>query len=331
MTRRKGESETTNRPRVLSKTRSRGRRSGGESPSPRRAARAPNLGESSSISQVRTLAIDVGGTALKAAVLDYEGVATAPDVRALTPHPCPPEVLVGALAALIAPLPGFKRVSVAFPGVVRDGHVLTAPHLGQGRWIGYPLAASLQRLWGKPVLVSNDAEVHGLGVASGHGLEMVVTLGTGVGTSLFRDGRAAPHLELAHHPLRGGRTYDEYLGIDAFRRVGARRWNVRLRWVIDVLFRLVRYDTLYLGGGNSAKVVVEHLPANVRLVTNAAGLIGGVRLWNVQAGPGPSQCCCAHSGVKGEKSDHLVTEPAVAVGAAFVESQRGCCETRDEP
>jgi polyphosphate glucokinase len=330
MIRPKGASETSSRRRALSDARSGGRRSGGDSPLQRRDACAPSLEDSSSVSQVRTLAIDVGGTALKAAVLDDEGAATAPDVRALTPHPCPPEALVGALADLTAALSGFERVSVGFPGVVRDGRVLTAPHLGQDSWIDYPLAASLQRLWGKPVRVSNDAEVHGLGIVTGHGLEMVVTLGTGVGTSLFRDGRAAPHLELAHHPLRGGRTYDEYLGIDAFRRVGIRQWNARLRWVIDVLFNLIRYDTLYLGGGNSAKVVADLLPANVRLAPNAAGLIGGIRLWNAEATPDSNQCRCARPGIQ-EGKRRLMADSAVAVSPASTRSQCGCGATRDKP
>jgi polyphosphate glucokinase len=250
----------------------------------------------------------------------------APEVRASTPHPCPPEVLISALANLVAPLPSFERVSVGFPGVVRDRRVLTAPHLGDERWSDYPLAAGLERLWHKPVRVANDAEVHGLGIVTGHGLEMVVTLGTGVGTALFRDGQPTPHLELAHHPLRGGRTYDEYLGLEALRRVGFGRWNARLRWAIDVLYGLVRYDTLYLGGGHSAKVVGD-LPANVRLASNVAGLIGGIRLWSTGAASGSARCCRQKIGSNERKHSSAAVSPA-SIAVADVDRRAGCHAAR---
>ena len=81
---------------------------------------------------MHTLAIDIGGTGLKASVLDRAGKMLVERVIAPTPYPCTPKILLNALADLIAPLPGFQRVSVGFPGVVRDGVVLTAPHFGNG-------------------------------------------------------------------------------------------------------------------------------------------------------------------------------------------------------
>ncbi len=221
---------------------------------------------------------------MKAVVLDDRGVLHREPTRFPTPHPCSPETLVQLIARAAASLSEFERVSVGFPGVVREGYVLTAPHLDDDRWSGFPLASVLAQRLEKPVRVRNDSEVHGLGVISGWGLEMVVTLGTGVGTSLFENGRPAPHLELAHHPLRGGRTYDEYLGLDAWRRIGRRKWSARVGWTIGVLYTLVRYDVLYLGDGNAAKLDVN-LPANVVLIPNAAGLLGGVRLWQSSVPP----------------------------------------------
>ena len=76
------------------------------------------------------LAVDVGGTGLKAAVIDDSGKLLTDRVRVPTPHPCPPAVFVEALAGLVAPLPDYDRIAIGFPGVVREGKVLTAPNLG---------------------------------------------------------------------------------------------------------------------------------------------------------------------------------------------------------
>jgi hypothetical protein len=164
-----------------------------------------------------TLAIDVGGTNLKASVLDAKGVKVVERVRKKTPYPCPPPVLIRALDKLTYELPSWDRISVGFPGIVRDGRVLTAPNLstrlGPGTavsrklvdaWAGYPLAAELEGRLGKPTRLCNDADMQGLAVIAGEGLEMVITLGTGLGTSLFLDGTPMPHLELALIPFGRG-------------------------------------------------------------------------------------------------------------------------------
>ena len=173
----------------------------------------------------RTLAIDVGGSGLKAAVLDATGAIVGDRARVPTPYPCPPEVLVGTLRDLVAALPSYGRVSVGFPGMVRSGWVLSAPNLsrvaGPGSkisadvrraWTGVDLAGSLEEALGAPARVVNDAEMQGAAVVLGRGLELVVTLGTGCGTAVFLDGRLAPHLELGQHPFRKDRTYDEVVG-----------------------------------------------------------------------------------------------------------------------
>jgi polyphosphate glucokinase len=107
---------------------------------------------------------------------------------------------------------------------------------------------------------------------------MVVTLGTGFGTGLYLDGRLAPHLELSHHPFRKGETYDEQLGNAARKRVGNRRWNKRVLKAIRRLRALTSFDHLYIGGGNAKKIDFE-LDPDVTLVSNDAGLKGGVALW----------------------------------------------------
>jgi polyphosphate glucokinase len=225
----------------------------------------------------RTLAVDVGGSGIKAMVLDARGEPLDERTRVPTPEPATVAAVLGAIARLARAHRPFDRVSVGFPGVVRDGVTHTAVNL-HPQWLGVDLASRLRARLGKPVRVGNDADVQGLGVVSGRGVELVVTLGTGVGSALFVDGRLVPNLELGHHPLRHGETYEERLGQEALDRVGKRRWNRRLAAATRHLESLFNYDRLYLGGGNARLVTVE-LPPNVSLVSNAAGLLGGIALW----------------------------------------------------
>ncbi len=235
-------------------------------------------------SNERILAIDVGGTGLKAAIINANGEMQTERVRVGTPHPCTPEQLVDALATLVEPLIAkapAQLMSIGFPGVVRDNRILTAPHFGVEGWRNFALADLLaQKLGGVPVRMINDAEMQGFAAIEGKGIEFVLTLGTGAGTALFRDGELMPHLELAHHPVSNkGVAYDEYIGEAAREKAGNKRWNRRVHKVIGILESLVNYDRLWIGGGNAARLKFE-LPANVATVSNDAGIQGGARLWH---------------------------------------------------
>ncbi len=243
-----------------------------------------------------TLAIDVGGTGLKASVLDAAGTLMTDRVRVKTAYPCPPERLVDTLATLVAPLPAFDRVSIGFPGVVRKGIVLTAPDFVTrsgpesavakkllAAWTGFDLASAMAAHLDHPVRVANDADIQGLEVVSGSGVEFVMTLGTGVGTALLVDGILASHLELAHHPFRKGDTYDEQLGNAAFQRIGAKKWRRRVHKAIANFHVLINYDRLYIGGGN-AQVLDGHVDPSVTIVGNIAGILGGIKLWDLPEG-----------------------------------------------
>jgi polyphosphate glucokinase len=129
------------------------------------------------------------------------------------------------------------------------------------------------------VRLDNDATVQGLGVISGRGVECVITLGTGMGFALFEDGHPGPHLELAQHPVRDRKTYDEYIGNAAYHSVGRKGWNKRVRKAIGFITTLTSCDVLYIGGGNAKNLQLD-LPANVRIVSNEAGITGGIRLWD---------------------------------------------------
>jgi polyphosphate glucokinase len=226
-----------------------------------------------------TLAIDVGGSHLKAAVLKASGKISTGPLRVETPKPATPDAVVSALVSLSQQLGQFDRVSIGFPGVVRAGFVLTAPNLGTKEWHGFRLGAVLAKDLGKPVRILNDASIQGLGVITGRGLECVLTLGTGMGFALFQDGKIAPHLELSQHPIRKHRTYDEYVGKAALESVGRRRWSKRVHKIIAILETVFAYELLYIGGGN-AKWIEPPIPPHVKIVPNIAGITGGVRLWD---------------------------------------------------
>ncbi|HXJ79426.1 MAG TPA: ROK family protein [Candidatus Methylomirabilis sp.] len=241
---------------------------------PDKTAQAPASGEAP-----HTLAIDVGGSHIKASVLDRAGGFMTDRVRVVTPVGNPPDEFVEAIRHLVEPLPSFDRVSVGFPGVVRDGVVRTAPNLGNDRWKGFDLAGALSTHLGKPVRVLNDADMQGLGVIQGHGLEMVVTLGTGFGTGVYMNGQLLPHLEIAHQAFRKGETFDEQLGNAARKRVGDKKWSKRVKKAIADLRSLTNFDHLYLGGGNAKRITFEP-DSDVTVIGNEAGIEGGVAAWH---------------------------------------------------
>jgi polyphosphate glucokinase len=238
-----------------------------------------DIQKSPGISNPLTLAIDVGGSHLKAGIVDASGSLVSERARVETPKRASPTDVVAALVTLVTPLGHFDRISIGFPGVVRGGRVLTAPNIGTKRWRGFPLAEALESRFHKPARMLNDASVQGLGAITGQGIELVLTLGTGMGFALFENGRLGPHLEMAQHLARKTWTYDEYIGEVAREAIGNRRWNKRVRRAIAAFRTLVGYDMLYLGGGN-AKFVIPPLPALVRAISNSAGITGGVRLWD---------------------------------------------------
>ena len=226
---------------------------------------------------LRTLAIDVGGTGIKAVILSETGKPLTQRSRVKTPRPATPATVIKTIVESAKQQGEFDRVSVGFPGVVRCGVTVTAPNL-DGRWGDYHLADVLTKKLGSPVRVANDADVQGYGVISGEGVELVITLGTGFGSGLFVDGKLVPNLEIGHHPLQKDKTYEDLLGDAALKKVGKRKWNKRVVRAIQTLERTFNYDRLYIGGGNAARITVK-LPRNVKIVSNVAGLLGGLALW----------------------------------------------------
>jgi polyphosphate glucokinase len=224
-----------------------------------------------------TLAIDIGGTGIKSAVLDANHKPKSEFTKLPTPQPATPKAILDTIAKLAAQEGPFDRIACGFPGVIKNGIVFTAANLSP-KCIGINLAAELEKKFGKPARVANDAAVQGYAAVEGKGLELTVTLGTGVGAALFLDGRLVGSLELAHHPFRNNKTYEEVLGNKALHKLGKKIWNKRLEEAITNWSNLFRYDWLYLGGGNTAHIKFK-LPANVKIKPNEDGIFGGVKLW----------------------------------------------------
>jgi polyphosphate glucokinase len=224
-----------------------------------------------------TLSIDVGGSGIKGMVLDPDGSPRNERVRIETPRPASPQAVLRTIAEVAARQPEFERVSIGFPGVVQGGVIKTAPNL-DGDWSDVPLAAEVERLTGKPCRAANDADMQGYGVIEGTGVEMVLTLGTGMGAAIFTNGHLVANLELGHHPLENGKTYEDLIGQAAREKIGNKKWNKRVAKAIAQILPIWNPRTLYLGGGNARKLTID-LADNVKRVANVAGILGGIRLW----------------------------------------------------
>jgi len=223
-----------------------------------------------------TLSIDIGGSGIKAMLLNGRGKPISARERIVTPAVPTPGAVLRALEDLRARLGGFDRVSVGFPGVVKHGITYAAFNL-HPKWANFPLERELEKRWKKPARVANDAAVQGYGAIKSHGVELILTFGTGMGSALFTDGKLCPGLELGHHPWRE-KTYEDYLGRRGLDKYGKKQWNKRLQEAIEQTGATFNWDHLYLGGGNTKKITFK-LPKNVSIVSNEEGILGGLKLW----------------------------------------------------
>jgi polyphosphate glucokinase len=226
----------------------------------------------------RTLAVDIGGTNIKVLVLDEAGDPVSDRGAEPTPRPALPRAVIDVIGRLADRQPGFDRVSVGFPGVVQRGITRTAPNLHPA-WRDFPCEDELELRLGRPVRVANDADVQGFGAIVGEGVEMVITLGTGMGSALFVDGVLVPNLELAHHPFAENKTYEQWLGQASLKQIGVDDWKRWLDRAIDLMRQTFNFNVLYLGGGNARLLDPAEAPQDVRIVENIAGLLGGIALW----------------------------------------------------
>ncbi|HSQ45101.1 MAG TPA: ROK family protein [Ginsengibacter sp.] len=226
----------------------------------------------------KILAIDIGGSHIKATVLNVSGIFLQDYERLPTPMPATPGKVLAVIKELAQKCPGYDKVAAGFPGFIKDGVVKTAPNLSTADWANFNLVKALEETLGKPAMVVNDADLQGLAIVSGKGLELMITLGTGFGTALLRDGVLMPHLEIAHHPVTKNKDYDAYIGEFEFKRIGKKKWNKRMKRVIEILKVVFNYDRLYISGG-SAKEINFKLDDNIVIAGNRDGIKGGAKLW----------------------------------------------------
>jgi polyphosphate glucokinase len=245
--------------------------------SPSRRAKQRRPPPAAPASAIRTLGVDIGGTGIKAVILNELGGALSKPLRARTPSPATPESVLRVVTRLASRQGEFDRVSVGFPGVVCAGICKIAPNLAP-TWENVNVAGLVESRLGKPVRVANDADVQGFGAIAGKGVELVITLGTGVGSALFIDGRLVPNVEVGRRRLS-----------DASRRkAGLVRWQRRVAKFVRRLEEMFHFDQLYIGGGNARYLDIKKLPPNVRIISNLNGLVGGISLWRAAADGSPA-------------------------------------------
>jgi len=215
---------------------------------------------------MKVLVIDVGGTNIKVSVTGRKEPIKIPSG---------PEMNAARMAAAVKKATAgwkYEAVSIGYPGPVVNGKPSLEPaNLGAG-WIRF----DYKKAFGKPVRVVNDAAMQAMGSYQG-GRMLFLGLGTGLGSALVADGVLEP-LELAHLPYRNNRTYEDYVGLRGYKRMGRKKWQRHVEKVVAILKQGLQVDYVMLGGGNTKRL--KGLPPGVRLGTNAHAILGGIRLWD---------------------------------------------------
>jgi polyphosphate glucokinase len=240
---------------------------------------------------MQMIGIDVGGSGIKAAVVETTtGELITPRVRVETPQPSTPKAVAKATAGIVADLPPELAAGIGFPAVVLDGEAKTAANV-DASWIGTQADVLFADALRRPLTVGNDADAAGLaemrfGAGRGEmGTVLMLTLGTGIGSALFRDGVLVPNTELGHLQIRGK---------DAERRAAAsikerkglswHEWGKLLSEYLDAIDALLWPDLVIIGGGISkdAAHFIKDLPSRMRCVPatllNRAGIVGAAML-----------------------------------------------------
>ena len=236
---------------------------------------------------VRVLGIDIGGSGVKGAPVDTRrGVLLARRHRILTPKPATPEAVIEVVAGIVEHFNWKGAVGVGFPGVVKRGITLTAINLDRA-WVDIDADALFTDKLGLSVHMINDADAAGLaemkfGAGKDHkGVVVLVTLGTGLGTAVFLDGKLMPNTELGHIEMNG-----KDAEIQAAERIRVQQnlsWKKWAKRLDDYLGRLefyLRPDMIILGGGASqdADRFIPRLNREAEIVPaallNEAGIVG---------------------------------------------------------
>lgn len=218
----------------------------------------------------RTLVVDVGGTNVKVRLSGSRAIVRIPSGKHMTAARMVREVRARIERS------AYDRVSIGYPGPVRDGKPLAEPQNVGGGWRRMDFTAAFD----SPVKLINDAAMQALGSYSG-GRMLFLGLGTGLGSAVVEGDRVLA-MELAHLPYREGKTYEDYLGVRGLERLGRAKWEKHVSLVSDLLRGALVCDHVVLGGGNAKKL--RSLPAKARLGDNSNAFRGGERLWRSDPG-----------------------------------------------
>lgn len=236
---------------------------------------------------MQAIGIDVGGSGIKAALVDLDaGDLAGERVRVDTPQPATPASVVAATRDLIAGFPGDLPVGVGFPAPVVDGVTTTAAHV-DALWVDAPARELFTQGLGRPVALLNDADAAGIaearfGAAAGvPGVVVVLTLGTGIGSALLHDGVLVPNTEFGHLEVNG-RAAEAFAAAAVRKDQGLswEEWADRLSEVIRMVDRLFWPELVLLGGGVSRKadrfipLLRARVPVRATALENRAGIIG---------------------------------------------------------
>jgi polyphosphate glucokinase len=232
--------------------------------------------------------VDIGGTGIKGAVVDVEtGALTTERTRVLTPHPATPESVVPVVKEVVNKTEYAGPVGCAFPAVVKNGVACTAANIDPS-WIGTSVADAVsEQLSGVPVSVINDADAAGIAelrFGAGRdvgGVVVMLTVGTGIGSALFVDGRLVPNSELGHLEVDG--HVAERRASEIVREeedLSRKQWAKRFNRYLEVLEGLFWPDLVIVGGGVSKApekfmpLLESKAPIVPARLANSAGIIG---------------------------------------------------------
>ncbi len=239
----------------------------------------------------RALGIDIGGTGIKAAIVDLAtGRLVTERVRELTPRPTTPKAVMDVVASVVQSLQATGKLTpdmpggAGFPSVIRAGRAMTATH-GDASWIGVDIQQMLSERLDRKMAVLNDADAAGVaeiayGAGKGqHGVVLLLDLGTGIGSALFTNGQLVPNMQLGHVEFRGGDA-EARLSPAARkqRKVGWKPWAVEFNQLLGRYEDYVWPDLIIIGGGLAKDFpkFEQFLNTKARLLVAAAGTTAGI-------------------------------------------------------
>ena len=243
------------------------------------------------------LGIDIGGTGIKAAVVDLaSGQLVTDRIRERTPRPATREAVLDVVADVVRQLEATGKLTAGMPGgagfpsVIRAGHAMTATH-GDQSWIGAPVQQMLAERLRRQIVVMNDADAAAVaeiayGAGKGeHGVVLLLDLGTGIGSSLFVNGQLVPNMQLGHIEFRGQDAEIRLSPVARLRRkIGWKTWGREFNELLARYEEYVWPDLIILGGGTAKEFpkyqqfLKPTAPLVVAAMGTTAGIVGAARV-----------------------------------------------------